>query len=126
MIYEAKCRVCNSVEEYVRPASEYLDTPKCCGQKMEKVILSVPFGVVDIPAYESPASGKWITSRAERREDFKRTGTRPWEGIKDERAEAAKQAKYAEQKADAVLDKTVRAAWAQLSPSKKAAALAAN
>jgi len=34
---------------------------------------TTPMVHVDIPAYQSPASGKWITSRSERREDLKRT-----------------------------------------------------
>jgi len=34
---------------------------------------TAPMVHVDIPAYQSPSSGKWITSRAERREDLKRT-----------------------------------------------------
>ena len=117
---------CGVLHEYIRSVAECRNTPICCGLPSEKRILSSPMGIVDIQAYESPASGKWITSRSERREDFKRTGTRPWEGIKDERAEAAKQKKYAEEKFDAALDKTVRTAYAQLSPSKKAALLAAK
>lgn len=82
-------------------------------------------GIVDIPAYESPASGKWITSRAERREDFKRTGTREWAGMESERKEAAQQKKYDEIAQDKAIDHTVRTAWAELSPSKKAMALKA-
>ena len=82
-------------------------------------------GIVDIPAYESPASGKWITSRSERKEDFKRTGTREWEGADSERRAAAKAKKEEEARQDQALDKTVRQAWAALSPTKKAQALAA-
>lgn len=41
--------------------------------------------VPEIPAYLSPASGKMITSRRERREDLIRTGNIPWEpGIKEQ------------------------------------------
>ena len=39
----------------------------------------------EIEGYESPASGEWIDSRRKRREDFKRTGTREWEGAETER-----------------------------------------
>ena len=124
--YEAICLNCGAYHEYIREVAKCLDTPVCCGEPSEKRILSSPMGIVDIPAYESPASGKWITSRSERREDFKRTGTRPWEGMRDERLEAERQKKYAEEKFDAALDNTVRTAWANLSPSKKAAALAAK
>lgn len=122
--YESECLKCGARHEYVRPAAMYLDTPMCCGQKTEKRIFSAPMGIVDIPAYESPASGKWITSRAQRREDFKRTGTRPWEGREQEQKEAARQKQYDEAKSDAALDHTVRRAWQDLPDSKKAQALA--
>jgi hypothetical protein len=34
--------------------------------------LPLPYVLSDIPAYESPIDGRMITSRSERREDFKR------------------------------------------------------
>lgn len=34
--------------------------------------LKVPMIVADIPAYQSPVDGRWITSRSERRDDLKR------------------------------------------------------
>lgn len=37
---------------------------------------AMPMVVGDLEPYESPASGKIITSRSEQREDFARTGTR--------------------------------------------------
>lgn len=122
-VYESVCLKCGAYHEYIRPVSQCLDTPECCGAKTDKRILSSPMGMVDIPAYESPASGKWITSRAERREDFKRTGCRPWEGMEAERQEAERQKKYAEEAEDKALDHAVRSAWAELSPAKKAQAL---
>ena len=117
--YESECLKCGARHEYVRPAAMYLDTPTCCGQKTEKRIFSAPMGIVDIPAYASPASGKWITSRSERREDFKRTGTREWEGMANEQKNAAQQKKYEEQANDASIDHAVRTAWQHLPDSKK-------
>lgn len=75
-------------------------------------------------AYESPATGKAITSYAQRREDMKASGCRDWEGKAAETANAQRQNKYSEEVADIALDKTVRTAWANLSPAKKAATLA--
>lgn len=124
--YESVCMKCGKYHEYIRTMANSSDTPVCCNCPTEKRILSAPMGIVDIPAYESPASGKWITSRAERREDFKRTGTRPWEGIEEEKKEAQRQEKYQEEVSDKALDHIVRKAWADLPPSKKAAALAAT
>jgi hypothetical protein len=36
--------------------------------------------VPDLPGYESPVTGKWVEGRKARREDLKRTGSRPYEG----------------------------------------------
>jgi len=119
MIYESLCVKCGARHEYVRPAAMYLDTPECCGQKTEKRIFSAPMGMVDIPAYQSPASGKWITSRSERREDFKATRTREWEGMANERQHAAQQKKYEEQANDKAIDHAVRTAWQHMPDSKK-------
>lgn len=76
-------------------------------------------------AYQSPATGKLITSYAQRRADMKAAGCRDWEGMANEKQHAQRQKQYEEQANDEALDKSVRTAWAQLSPEKKAAALAA-
>lgn len=126
-IYQAVCLDCGKYHEYIRPAARCLETPECCGAPTSKRILSAPAMRADIApwdAYESPATGKVITSYAERREDMRAAGCRDWEGQDVERREAGKRTAEAEAKADAALDATVRTAWANLSPSKKAAALA--
>jgi hypothetical protein len=126
-VYQAVCLSCGKYHEYIRRVADCLDTPECCGTATSKRILSAPMMRADIApwdAYESPATGRLITSYAERREDMKRAGCRDWEGQDVERREAAKRKAQDEAKADAALDTTVRSAWAALSPSKKAAALA--
>jgi hypothetical protein len=84
-----------------------------------KRIFSAPAGVPDIQAYESPASGKWITSRAQRREDFKRTGTREWEGLEAEKDQARRTREYADQAQDAALERTIGETIAAMPPSKQ-------
>ena len=76
-----------------------------------------------MPGYESPASGRWIETARQRREDFKSSGTREWEGMDNERHESAKRKAEIEKKADAALDHTVRTAWQHLPDSKKEQAL---
>jgi predicted nucleic acid-binding Zn ribbon protein len=125
-VYESVCLNCGKYHEYIRTVSNCLDTPECCGIKTDKRILSAPMGIVDIPAYESPATGKWITSRSERKEDLKRSGCREWEGMEAEKQEAENRKKYEEEAQDKSLDHVVRQAWADLPPSKKAEALAAT
>lgn len=119
MIYDAKCLKCGTVKEYVRPIAEMHDTPKCCGKKMQKVILQAPYGVVDIPAYQSPVTGKWINSRVQRNEDLKRNNARPWEGMEQERKVAQSRAKDEEKKADAKIEEAAVSAWHQLPVEKR-------
>jgi hypothetical protein len=117
-IYESLCGVCKKVQEYVRPASQYLDTPFCCGKKTVKGIFTPPFAQVDIPAYVSPVSGKLINSRTQRKEDLKANNCRPWEGMEQEKKVAQERAKDEEKKADAKIEEAAVAAWNQL-PSEK-------
>lgn len=65
----------------------------------------------DLPGYESPASGKWIEGRRARREDFKRTNTRPYEGREAEQRMVEQQRQYAERKADEKLTEAAHRAW---------------
>lgn len=128
MIYEAVCLKCGRYHTYIRKVADYLDTPECCGQKTDKRLLSAPMMRADIApwdAFVSPATGKTITSYAQRREDMKASGCRDWGGRKDEAHNAARQKGYEEDALDAKLDETVRTAWANMSPQSKAAALAA-
>lgn len=126
MIYEAVCLTCGAYHTYVRKAADYLDTPECCGRKTEKRLLTAPMARFDIQpwdAYESPATGKMISSYTQRREDMKVSGCRDYEGKDSELRQAQRLAQYDEQKQDEALDTTVRQAWANLSPQKKAMAL---
>jgi hypothetical protein len=77
-----------------------------------------------MPGYESPASGKWIETPSQRREDFKRTGTRPWEGRQAETQHNESIRQADEIKMDAAIDHSVRTAWQHLPDTTKQAALA--
>ena len=127
MLYESICLQCGKYHEYVRSISNCFDTPLCCGVKTDKRIMTASYAVnVDIPAYQSPATNKWITSRKERNEDLKRSGCRPWEGLETEKQEAAKVKQEADAHLDKEIDKTVRTAWANLPANKKAEVLRAT
>ena len=73
----------------------------------------------DLPDYESPIDGRIVHGRKGRREDFKRTGTRPWEGMEQERNEASRRKLYDEARQDSRLDAAVRTAYYQLTPSQR-------
>ena len=82
----------------------------------------VPGLIADIApwdAYVSPASGKPITSRKERREDMLRTESRPWEGFEAERKEADRWKAEQERKQDAKLHEAASRAFYQLDPKKR-------
>lgn len=73
----------------------------------------------DLPGYVSPVTGLWVEGRVQRREDLKRTGSRPWEGLEQEKKESARDKKYHEQRIDASLTKAASEAFYQLPPSKR-------
>lgn len=125
--YESACLTCGKYHTYIRKVADCMDTPECCGAKTDKRILSAPMARPDMQpwdAYESPATGKMITSYAQRREDMKVSGCRDYEGLESEQRQAMRVKAEQEAESDKKLDSAVRGAWAQLSPEKKAAALA--
>lgn len=73
----------------------------------------------DLPGYTSPVTGLWVEGRKARREDLKRTGSRPWEGREQEQKEADRRRAYVEQANERRLDETARRAYYQLDPTKR-------
>lgn len=65
----------------------------------------------DLPGYESPVTGKWVEGRKARREDLLRTGSRPWEGMAEERKEASRRAARNEAQLDQLAEKMAHKAW---------------
>lgn len=128
-IYESYCSKCNTKHEYVAKVAECQNTPICCGEKTEKRIFTPSLGVkVDFPAdgaYVSPASGKMIASSAERKRDFAETGTRPWEGMENERKEAQIRKANEEARQDKELTKVAEQTWRDAPEQQKKAILGA-
>ena len=73
----------------------------------------------DLPGYVSEGTGLYVEGRRARREDLKRSGCRPWEGLDQERKEASRQKAYADKRFDASLTKTASETFYQLPPSKR-------
>jgi len=117
-IYRWGCRACGREEEGFRIVDERRNAPKCHGETMQ-IVICPAFVNDDIPPYVSPASGKVISSRSARRDDLRRTNSRPWEGFDQERKEASRQRAYADQKFDRVLDEGARTVYHQLPPRKR-------
>lgn len=72
-----------------------------------------------MPAYQSPISGEWIDTPSQRRNDFAKNNCRPWEGMEQEKKEAAKRAAYEEQAFDKGLEKTIEQSIKDLPTEKK-------
>jgi hypothetical protein len=73
----------------------------------------------DLPAYESPVTGKIVEGRVARREDLARTGSRPWEGLEQEKKEAQRRKAYLAQQEEKSVDRAAWQAWYSLSPDKR-------
>jgi len=82
----------------------------------------MPSGLIivpDLPGYKSEVTGLWVEGRAARREDLKRSGCRPWEGLEQEKKEAARREQYDEQRREAALDRAANEVFYQFPPSKR-------
>lgn len=80
---------------------------------------SVIFDIQPWDAFVSPATGKVISSKSQRREDMRASGCRDWEGM-DSEVKVSKQRKQAvEKQQEAETVEAVSRAWAQLEPDKK-------
>lgn len=99
-IYEFRCTAGHKFDRFLK-LKDYDQAQTCeCGKQAEKQ-LSAPMIQVDFPAYVSPASGKLISSRTQRREDMKATGCVDYEpSLKEEQAKRIA-------REDAELDKKV-------------------
>jgi len=91
------------------------DLPKHCGGSMHRIIVA-PAVRPDLPEpYESPKSGKWITSRAEQREDLAATGSFLYEpGVRED---IARRRKELEAKTDQLIEQRVDETIRDLSAS---------
>lgn len=73
----------------------------------------------DTPDYVSPVSGLVVSGRKQRREDLRRTGSRPWEGMEQERKEAERRLRYADERSDRRLEDGLRRQYHQLPPERR-------
>jgi len=111
-MYEYHCPECKVQFDSFKKMDDYLEPQlHTCGTLAQKLI-SKPMIAVDYPAYESPASGKWITGRKEAEEDLKRTGCRLLEP--GEQADMQKRVKAIDEKFDKQIDHSVETVFAEL------------
>lgn len=82
-LYDFKCPLCGTKETFFRKVEDRDNFAVCdCGSTFQRV-LSAPYVRPEIQPYLSP-NGRWITSRAERRDDLSRSNAIEWEpGIEE-------------------------------------------
>lgn len=80
---------------------------------------SAPTVVPDLPGYISPVTGLWVEGRKQRREDLARSGCRPWEGMGQEKKEAARIRAEADKQIDRLAEKAAWQSWYAMSPEKR-------
>lgn len=111
-LYEYRCNDCSKQFTAFKKLADYREPQLCtCGVVAEKVI-SKPMVAVDYPAYQSPATGKWIEGRRQHEEDLRRSGCRILEPGEQKDMEKRKQAK--EQAFETSIDNTVEQTFAEL------------
>lgn len=99
-MYDILCKTCEKRDVVVRTVEQRDENlPLCCGKKMFRII-SAPAVQASFEPYESPKSGKWISSRTQQKEDLKRTGAFLYEPGVREQIERTKQDKWNETMAD--------------------------
>lgn len=107
-MYDVICQACGTGKETIFRTVAERDSflPSCsCGERKQR-ILSAPMLAPDtIEPFESPKSGRVITSRRQWKEDLARTGSIPWEpGLREE---IARNKVHSEEKAFAPVAKAV-------------------
>jgi hypothetical protein len=83
------------------------------GVPLYKEPREAPDVMPDLPGYESPIDGKWIEGRRARREDLRRSGSRPWEGLEQEKKVAQRAQDENNRRLDALAEKMAYRAWDQ-------------
>lgn len=73
-LYQTKCERCGKVGDIFRAIAERDNLPACSCTGVLTRVLSAPAIRADLTPYQSPNSGEWIYSRAQQREDLKKSG----------------------------------------------------
>jgi len=117
-IYSIMCSECGHRDTMFRKIANMYDVPEHCGKPMIRLI-DAPAVQTDIPPYQSPIDGRWIDSKTARREDLKRSGCRPWEGMESEKKEAQRRAEYIDTKYNEGLEGAIMHTFNNMSAEKQ-------
>jgi putative FmdB family regulatory protein len=121
--YTYRCNKCDEDTEKFNKMANMHDSPICeCGGETKKIMNVCNIGAFSTQVhnnYESPIDGKVITSERQRQYDMESNGCRPWEGIKQEKKQVAKQKKINNDKLDKAVNKNLEKQIAQMPTEKK-------
>ncbi len=117
-LYEAFCPRCGKTDTYYASVENRSKTPKHCGTAMKKMITAAAVRG-DIQPFQSPIDGRPINSRQQWKEDLKRNGCRPWEGLDAEKQHADSCLKSEEAKSDKKLESAVATTLSHMSSDKQ-------
>lgn len=110
-VYEHLCENGHKFDRYLKLAE--LDLPQVCecGGAAKRLISPCMFSIdaTNFPAYQSPTTGKWITSKVQRREDMKASNCVDYEpSMKNEQAKRiAREDAEIDRKVDEHVEKTI-------------------
>jgi len=110
-VYEHLCEKGHKFDRYLKLAE--LDAYQFCecGSAAKRLISPVMFSIdaTNFPSYQSPTTGRWITSKTQRREDMKASNCVDYEpSLKDEQTKRiAREDAELEKKVDEHVEKTI-------------------
>jgi putative FmdB family regulatory protein len=109
--YEYRCDACGNAEDAYRTVDTRDDAPLCCGRPMARQISRVMGFVQADICYDSPVTGKAITSKQARIEDLARHNCRPYdpEMKTDYQRRIADDEKKLDKAVDETIDRTIAA-----------------
>lgn len=110
-LYEMKCDNGHKFDRFIK--LENIDEPQTCecNAQAHRVISACMFSIdaTNFPAYQSPTTGRYITSKTQRREDMAASGCVDYEPslVKYQNARIAREDAELEKKVDEHVEKTI-------------------
>lgn len=110
-LYGMRCDNGHKFDRFIKLAN--LDAPQVCECNAPATrMLSAPMFNIDatnFPSYKSPTTGKWITGKAQRREDMAASGCVDYEPsmVNEQQARIAREDAELEKKVDEHVEKTI-------------------
>lgn len=116
-LYEYTCKECGAAQTAYRKVDDRHNGPECHG--VMALTISPVRGFVENIRYQSPIDNRAITSKRQRADDLARSGCRPWEGLDQEKKQAARDKLHEQKNFEQKVEKWVGEAYQSLPTEKK-------